>query len=290
MAFEILNSATITPHRLHAMVRLIPRLKNLNPSRNDVLNMLQPEILSKNQNTSADVYKAARHCNLIQESEGEGVVSLVVDQDQIETFQNFQRQMQRILTGITDEQENNHLLNIYTAWYAVQNESILTYTRKDFESHFNKQVYPGEEDRQFNTTKFNGWRTWAAFLGWGRLMKKGTFDILVPDATLRIEPLLGCLLPDGEQLVSFGAFVQNLAATCPELDGGVLFNYCWKASRGAEQRGTRLSLMLSTALRVLHNLEQIELVRQADASYLWQLYPAMGHPVQEVSHIRRRNI
>lgn len=284
MAFEILNSAAITPHRLHALVRLVSRLKE--PKREDVLNMLQPASLISNQDTSKTVYNAARLYNLIDDSEG--VVRLVVDRDQIESVRGFQRFMQRILTGITDEQENDHLLNIYTAWYAVQNEQVLTLERKNFESQFNEQVYPGVEERQFNTTKFNGWRTWAAFLGWGRRMKISTFEILLPDASVRIEPLLDDLLPDEAQLVPFDDVAQRLAEACPELDGGTLFEYCWQASRGDEQRGKRLSLMLSTALRILHDHKQIELVRQPDAMQRWQFYPAMGHPVREVSHIRRR--
>lgn len=86
----------------------------------------------------------------------------------------------------------------------------------------------------------------------------------------------------------FGTFMDQLAEHCPELDGGVLFNRCWQASRGAEQRGNRLSLMLSNGLRVLHEAGAVQLDLVADAAIKWRLYPAVGHPVAQVSHIRRR--
>lgn len=285
MAFEILNSANITPHRLHAMVRLVSRLSK--PKREDILNLLQPESLARNQETAKSVYNAARHCLFITE-DNDNQVKLLVEPEQVESVQGFRQHMQCVLTGITDEQEKNHLLNIYVAWYAVQEEQVFICNRKDLETKFNTQIYPTDEERQFNTTKFNGWRTWAAFVGWGRLMKIRTFDILMPDATVRIKAILDKVLPQADEIGEFGVFAQRLADICPELDGGKLFEYCWQLSRGAEQRGNRLSLMLSTALRTLHTHNHIELIRQPDATDLWQLYPATGK-IREVSHIQRRS-
>ncbi|NTU86006.1 MAG: hypothetical protein HGA45_42885, partial [Chloroflexales bacterium] len=112
--------------------------------------------------------------------------------------------------------------------------------------------------------------------------------LVVPDAHDRLEPLLDQLLPEGERPVTFGAFLDLLAERCPEIVGGVLFDRCWQASRGAEPRGSQLSLMLSSGLRVLHEAGTIDLSLVADAATKWQLYPALGHPVAQVSHIRRR--
>jgi hypothetical protein len=93
-----------------------------------------------------------------------------------------------------------------------------------------------------------------------------------------------------EKSMSFGLFMERLADTCPELDGGRLFNHCWQASRGAEQRGNRMSLMLSTGLRSLHNTGVIKLSEQADALTIWRLYPAAGSSLQQVTHIQRLGV
>jgi hypothetical protein len=287
MGYEILNSSVVTPPRLHAMVRLVSRLHN--PTREDIYDLLQPtKLLSKlkDQNTANDVYTAARQSGLLLEDEAK-IVRLQAEAQDVEQLADFRRAMQRKLLHITDDSSNNYLLNIFNAWYAVQEERIFQLTSKDFEIRFNDEIFPGSEGRDFNTTKYNGWRNWTVFLGLGWPMRFSGRDLVVPDANERLLPLLDELLPDGEKIVLFSTFMEQLAEYCPELDGGRLFERCWQASRGAEKRGNRLSLMLSNALRVLHDSGAIELVSQSDAPVRWQLYAAVGHPLHQVSHIRR---
>jgi hypothetical protein len=288
MAFEILNNSQVTPPRLHAMVRLTSRIKS--PDREKLYDLLQPSFALPrldNQEAAKGVFTAARSCGLIVEDE-QKVVALQVDPKSVEHLGDFRQHMQRALLGITDDSADNYLLNIYSAWYAVQNDRVFQFDRKEFETRFNSEIFPDTEGRQFNTTKLNGWRDWAVFLGLGWNLRFGGRDLVVPDAHDRLEPLLDQLLPESERPVPFGAFMDLLADRCPELDGGVLFTRCWQASRGAEPRGSQLSLMLSSGLRVLHEAEVIELSLVADAATKWQLYPALGHPVAQVSHIRRR--
>jgi hypothetical protein len=288
MAFEVLNNSVVTPPRLHAMVRLAARLKS--PTRQDLYDLLQPgDALPQvaDQKVAKDVYNTARSCGLLAEDDAK-VVTLQVDPRSVELLADFRRHMQRALLGITDDSADNYLLNIYAAWYAVQDDKVFQFMPKDFETRFNSEVFPDAAGRHFNETKFNGWRDWAIFLGIGWPLRFRTREIMVPDAHDRIEPLLDVLLPDGGEPVLFGAFMDLLAEHCPELDGGVLFSRCWQASRGAEQRGNRLSTMLSNALRVLHEDGSIQLVLMRDAAARWQLYPAVGHPVAHVSHISRR--
>jgi len=287
MAFEILNNSLVTPPRLHAMVRLTSRIKS--PDREKLYDLLQPSFaLQKleNQDAAKGVFTAARSCGLLAEDD-QKVVALQVEPKAVERLGDFRRHMQRALLGITDDSADNYLLNIYSAWYAVQNDRVFQFAIKDFETRFNNEIFPDTEGRQFNTTKLNGWRDWAVFLGLGWNLRFGGRDLVVPDAHDRLEPLLDKLLPEGDRPVPFGAFMDLLAECCPELDGGVLFTRCWQASRGTEPRGSQLSLMLSSGLRVLHEAGAIELSLVADAATKVQLYPALGHPIAQVSQIRR---
>lgn len=300
MAYEILNVAQVTPRRLHALLRLTVRLKD--PTRRELLSYLQPPTLQGSsttnpQDASENVFRAAVNCGFVQEPvDTSGSVSLLVPPGDIETTDAFRRTAQRLLLGATDVTEPNYLLSLYAAWYAVQNERILGFKAKEFETRFNHELFSDREDRGFNTTKFNGWEDWAAFLGWGWFLGvSGQRKIVVPDAHLRLLPLLPILLapPEGTSNGEVGqltmrTFVERLSDSCPELDGGDLFTRCWRASRGGEIQGNRLSLMLSTGLRILHEREEIELVRVADASDSWQLFPAEGQALREVTHIRRR--
>jgi hypothetical protein len=67
----------------------------------------------------------------------------------------------------------------------------------------------------------------------------------------------------------------------------VLFERCWEASRRGEVRGNRLSLMLSTALRVLHASGEIELSYRSDSAATWTLFPAQSH-IGQVTHVARK--
>lgn len=292
---ELINSGRqITPHRLHALVRLVSRLEN--PTQEDLLNFLQPPGLIENQKAAREVFKVAKQHNLITENLDKGkTVSLHKDIDpsiNIELVDEFRACMREKLLGINEDGEDNYLFNLFTAWYAVQNERVFGYTKKDIIIHFNTQLFPYEEineeseGRALSDVKLNAWLEWAAFLGFGWFMRLGTTEILVPDAYDRLKAILPTLLPQTEEVVTFRDFSTRLTKTCPELDNGSLFEKCWQASRGAEIRGNQLSLMLSTGLRTLHYSGHIELIRQADASDIWRLYPAEGYSIQEITHIR----
>jgi len=291
---EIINNNQVTPHRLHALVCLVPRLRT--PSRDDLLELLQPPDLVNSQDASKAVYLAAINFRVIVEDENSRV-SLHPDigkRQNIETISGFRAFMQKRLTGIADENADNYLFNLFTAWYAVQNEEVFRYSKKTgFREQFNEAMDFREESdlleegRILSDEKLNGWLTWASFLGWGWRMKARTLDLLMPDAHERLIPVLPLLLPDSKE-IPFSQFAEKLAEICPELDGGSLFEKCWQASHGAEPRGNQLSLMLSTSLRSLHDNGKIQLIHYADSANEWQLYPAQAHPVQRVTHIKQR--
>jgi hypothetical protein len=291
---EIINNGQITPHRLHSLVRLVSRLDS--PTREELLNLLQPPGLIDNQDAAKAVYGAARQHNLIYEqADGDKKVTLHPDLScsaKVESVEAFRAYMRQQLLGIDDDGKDNYLLNLFTAWYVVQNERVFQHSKRETIMRFNAELYPQEEaddqdqGRAFNEVKFNAWLPWATFLGFGWSMRFGPTDMLMPDSYDRLKALVPDLLSEEEKFVPFGIFAGRLAKACPELDGGKLFEMCWQASRGAEIRGNRLSLMLSTALRVLHKSGKIELMRQPDATDMWQLYPAEGYPISQITHIR----
>lgn len=82
--------------------------------------------------------------------------------------------------------------------------------------------------------------------------------------------------------------MQEFAQVCPELDGGVLYLECQAADRSEELHDNYLSLALSTGLRQLHYSGFIALIREADSTDTFQLYPAEGHPLnlKQVTHLQ----
>ncbi|GCE23214.1 hypothetical protein [Dictyobacter kobayashii] len=304
MPYELLNSAQVTPARLYALLRLVVRLKK--PQREDIQVLLQPDVLfqSKQENedeetgansysASRNVYLAARHCNLIEELpdntiQVKGDVGIYLT-----SLDKFQTLMQQRVWNATTPEQNNYLLNLYSAWYIVQNERIFTFEDKDLETRFNEELFENADERTFNMTKFVGWRMWASFLGIGWSVKRGIIgnsrEILAPNVSQRLLKILPLFsTKNGAREIQFNSFMQELAQLCPELDGGILFDHCRGASRGGEQYGDYLSLALSTGLRQLHNTKHIQLIRQPDAQDTWLLYPAEGLDInlKEVTHIK----
>lgn len=286
---EILNQAPVTPQRFHALLKLVQALQQ--PKREDIQNCLQPPSLHENQDTSKLVINHAVKFNILIEDQDTGILRLAEDvPTDIANIKAYRRFLQRRFTGITQPRSDNYLLNQFTAWYAVQNERVYSSKPDELASNFSNQMYDRTDDsegRTFNDTKFNGWRNWASFLGWGH-----TYNIqsaiqlqFVPDAAERLIGVLPDLLPD-TQWMTMGAFMESLAEGCPELDGGRLFNQCWEASRPTETRGIQISLMLSTALRVSQKRGYLEFKIEADSRDVWQLVPAQGM-INRISHIRQ---
>lgn len=292
MGFEMMSRSYLAPHKLYAMVCLVNTLKKA--SRDQLLNLLQPSVLndkSESQEITERLYRTAIRCGLVHElNDKEKSVELGIPTSSIAKLDSFRRHMQEILLGVTEQSQDHYVLNMLAAWYAVQNENVLGFTRSDINRKFQEQLFPGSTDPVMNENPgVLAWLTWAEFLGWGWSIQFNNVkeSKLVPDATVRIQPLFSKLLSSDGREIGFAQFMSIFRSLCPELDGGVLFEQAWAASRGSEQRGNRLSLMLSTALRVLHKQGEIELIYRSDASDIWTLFPTQSY-INQVTHIRRK--
>jgi hypothetical protein len=294
VVLEIINDAQVEPRRLQVILRLISDLPSA--TKEEIFQLAQfplfldnvPDLPKNLLLASENTYKHAVDCKQVSEN-GDKTLSLLVEPEEITTMPSFRNHMKQVILGITDINQPNYLLNLFSAWYAVQNERILHKLVHEecciaFTTDLPAYSFKSK-DRAFNTTKLNAWRKWAEFLGLGWTIKIGPYSILMPDATKRVTGILSEVLSNGEE-IRFGIFMERLAIVCPELDEGKLFRYCWQASRGEEVQGNRLSLMLSTALRSLATLHTIELFNKADSLDVWQLYPSQGSLYQQVTHIR----
>jgi len=284
---EIINEGQAEKHRLQALVMLVIELGEVEQSHlYDLLQPREPGDAQDAQSSARVTLLVAKECQLVSVDEKRCVRGLV-ERAQCEQLPAFQALMAHRLLGVSAEDASNYLFNLFSAWYAVQDEKVLQeLVETGYDGPFNDQVFPDAPTRSFNGTKLVAWRKWAVFLGLGWILRLGGREILVPDASKRVRSVLGELF--GEQTtLMFAHFMERLASVCPELDGGRLFTYCWQASRG-EEKGNRLSLMLSTALRTLDGLGHLRLLCQADALESWRLYPAEGSRHQQVTHIEYR--
>jgi len=281
MAYEIINHAQITPMRLYALLRLVSDYPGEDGKK--ICGLLQPNSISENTDAANGVLDAAVKCGfVITNSNQQYFPSKSLPPDL--NIKQYLDLMQQNLLGITEEEKNNFLLNIFAAWYAVLDEKALTYENKGFmAADFNKQIFPDLESRALNDTKLRGMEDWLSFLGFGWNLDRGD-NFLIPDATGRIEPLLPKLLPV-QEWVPFGKFMKQIADYCPELDNGELYKRCWSAINGQKVHGNKISLMLSTGLRTLQSTGEISLDRVADASDQWTLFEDISSEFNIITHI-----
>ena len=157
----------------------------------------------------------AKEFKLVGEDENQTLTRLI-SREQIEQMLNFQHYLERIILGVTEAEASNYLFNLFSAWYAVQDGRVLfELPRLGYDGPFNDHVFPDAPTRPFNSTKFPAWRKWALFLGLGWLMRLGTHEILVPDATKRLQPLLPEIFGEQSSL-TFAQFMERLGTCCPD--------------------------------------------------------------------------
>lgn len=286
---EIIGNAQATPGRIFALARLIGRLGE--PKREQVMDLLQPSDDGAKQDAARTTIKEAIDAGVVVQERDSGTFRLSNEARQaIVSVDGFRRYMASRLCGISDINGDNYYLNQFTAWYAAQNEATLSLRSAiNLAAEFNSHLYPNQDVRVINDTKLNGWRNWAAYLGWGISYKMGTTDFILPNAVVRVSDLLPPIFGTERKPLPVSEFMRRLSAFAPELDDGALYQVAWKASFPAADP-PYLSLMLSTALRTLHELGIIYLRRDADAADLRPLYPAEGSPHQKISHITPKRL
>lgn len=281
---EIIGNAQATPGRIFALARLIGRLGE--PTRERVMDLLQPAEDGAKQDAARTTIKEAIDAGVVVQERESGKLWLSDEARQaVVSSDGFRRYMASRLCGIRDVDGNNYYLNQFTAWYAVQNETALSLRSGiNLADAFNSHLFPNQDVRVINDTKLNGWRNWAAYLGWGTSYKMGMTDFILPNAVVRVADLLPLIFRTDREPLHVSEFMRRLSALAPELDDGELYQVAWEACFPATDP-PYLSLMLSTALRTLDELGIIRLRRDADAANLRRLYPAQGAPHREISHI-----
>lgn len=115
-----------------------------------------------------------------------------------------------------------------------------------WETRFEREVFGGvTQPNRFNETKYRGLRRWFRYAGLGWHDAEDRFH---PNPYERVERQLAAVFGTTRDL-PIDRFLERLAETCPELDGGYLF---LKANPAWNRAARTLSLGLSHALVDLH--------------------------------------
>lgn len=244
------------PEKIYAMLKLI----EFKPyTRSELLKMMQPTDTS---NVLSYIEK-----NQWVEQNSDDKYILCIDPGCLKDIQTFRREINKHLF----EGEKTWYFQ-FTQWYISQDEQLLRYTLKEIQKN-NPTLFMGENDKSILY-----WRLWSSFLGFGNLQASSKGSKFIPNPYIRILDVLETdkELPRGQNML-FKDFILWLNRKCPELEACI--------------QGQNLTVFLSLALRVLHDMNKIKLDRLQDATDIWNLTRnPYHHIIDQVTNIEIREV
>lgn len=259
-----------TPKRVFSFLKLV----DLEPmSKDELADYLQPKYLVSQRLIFPKVYSFASTGKLITET-SDNKVLLNMDRNDIASMKAFRKSLVRKVF-----QQPDLMFCRFTSWYIMRGEKIFKETPKMLEAAFNSELNSDNSfTNEYNDTNIIGWRTWAAFLGFGYMHNK----VLIPNTSIRVKDLLeDTTLPVGES-IPFKLFMDWLKEAAPELDGGKI-NQVNRGNTSYEKQ--TLSLGLSSGLRSLHDEGVIEIKYVSDALDTWYFQRTAHAITDKVSEI-----
>lgn len=244
-----------TPVRLEVLLDVV-KSKTEGIQRSVLYELLQPSSLSRGgQDQAKNTVAAAKELGLVEEKTA-NIIRLSKGFDKKKSAQEniLDAIDQKVLTNAKIELH----LALFFAYYLGLDKDIyerVSWSNDDWANAFNENVFQNEPNQNpFNATKSTGLHRWLSYIGLGWYDSNGQFQ---PDPVERLLRALPVIFGSIKKLPG-DDFMERLAATCPELDGGVLFLQA-NQYRGYDPEHKQCSLGLSQALLGLHEDGKITL-------------------------------
>ena len=277
---SLLSSPQGTPERVWSLVAGLSALGGTSP-RGPYDDLLNPgferdggEVKAKSA-LAADAHNAALSLGLVETARDQVSLSAPAPSD----FAAFADLLHDRLAALEADDADTVILEGY-AWIAAESDRQggIEWIYQTGRDAFADQANSGLSGKEMNTTRLPAWRRWLAFLGLGVTMPHDRNAPDFPSPTTRMfRELERSGLSAGTQLGA-GEFVSLLARRMPYLDRGRLFNQaCQRISHATS--GARLSPLLSSALRELHDDQSLRLVPSGDAAERVRLTADASHPI-----------
>ena len=250
----------VTPVRLQILVELLAyRTRGL--VREDVYKLLQPRPLDPSTgsgNPALVTVQAAKALGLAVDREG----TLSLSPQYRQQFNSQEAILHAFDSVVLSNVEVEKYFAPYYAYIlglGKRAHDFRSYNNDQWAAAFNETVFENEKQANpFNGDKLTGLRRWFNFVGLGWYDPNGEFQ---PNPYERLQRALPRIFARQKKLEA-NAFMEQLAAACPELDGGELFR---QANRKWDGSGKHCTLGLSHALTELHLDGVIRLSCPADS-------------------------
>ncbi|HET6160613.1 MAG TPA: hypothetical protein VFE34_19870 [Dongiaceae bacterium] len=246
------TDTSATPTRVELLIDVVRAMAGRKLTQQTVRELLQPPglpALTEQSKQAQEVLSAARLLGLISD-EADGQIKLVQARDARPAAEILRETLDdKVLSSEAVEP----WFALFYAYLLGRNLPACPNDGSAFEIAFNKDLFGDEKmpDR-FNKTKYAGFRRWMRYAGLGW---HDSADAFIANPYDRVRRALAQIFGKKRSMTSV-EFMQNLAAVCPELDGGAIF---LKANADYDASIRKCTTGLSHALIDLHLAGVIEL-------------------------------
>lgn len=245
------------PARVFALYKIASSKKNI--TRSELQQLMEPSEIYEGSSYFSAILKAATEIKLVERQDN--IIVPIVDKNKMESISDMRLYVISQLESFRDSQ-----------FYRYTNIIV----------NMNEQVYeskiPGQKmlslisermNEQITAPMARGWRFWAQFLGFGQVNDMS----FLPNAYVFVKDVLKLLNLEKNKEYPIDEFMN-------------LFNRYGRILSSNLKTDKNMNIALSSALRELHDNQEIELIYHSDALHRWELYPSKEFFNEQVASIR----
>lgn len=252
------NMATeAIPARVFALYKIVAVKKEI--ARKELQELMEPSEIYEGTSYFNTILKAARELKIVEVKDNN--VSLLVLGDRLKTIDDLRRYVISILPEFEDSQFwkcSNIIVNM--------NEKIYRYKAISDSDMLN---YLTDRTGQIITAPMiRGWRFWSQFLGFGYM----NGFVFLPNAYIYVKNVISLMELEKKQEYAIDDFMTR-------------FMYYGKIMLSNQLRDRNFNIAMSSALRELHDNDEIILKHGSDQVMNWSLYPSNELFNQTISSI-----
>lgn len=232
----------VTPKRVFSVVKLIA-VYNGKLTKESIYNLVQPLKLTDKQDDAKKVISFLIENDMIKENI-DGKLELNINRDNFSDIKKFK---EYISSNIFKDMKEKSLFYETTA--EILSKDIDFYEYKSFED-----IAASLKNKNVDKEYILGWRFWAEFLGFGKILNS---QFLINPYVRILDRIIDNEEYEGGQYLVSG-FISIVKTECPEFEQTISEN--------------KIGLSLTLALRTLESLGKIKLNYTKDSTEVWHLY------------------